>query len=290
MMEQLVSRAEVSLLKRYIQLTKPGIVMGNALTASAGFVVASSGAFATFLGMLAGISLIMASGCVANNYLDRQADQKMARTQGRALVVGSVSLRSAKTFAAGLCLVGAWLLAILTNPLTLALALLGWVVYVGVYTPLKKRSSMATLVGSIAGAIPPVVGYCSVTGHLGPQAFLLFGVLVAWQMPHFYAIALYRLADYRAAGIPVLPLVRGVRSTQVEMLLYTVAFPMIACALGKSPLYLTGVISLGLGWVLLCLKGFRAGDQTRWARKMFFFSLLVIVGWCSLLFTRFLGV
>jgi protoheme IX farnesyltransferase len=289
-MDQLVRKSEIPLFKRYVQLTKPGIVMGNALTAAAGFVLASSGACATFLGMLAGISLIMASGCVANNYLDRQADQKMARTRGRALVVGSISLRSAQVFAAGLCLIGAWLLAILTNPLTLALALLGWGVYVGVYTPLKKRSSMATLVGSIAGAIPPVVGYCAVTGHLGGQALLLFGVLVAWQMPHFYAIALYRLADYRAAGIPVLPLVRGVRATQVEMLLYTMAFLTLACALEKSPLYLTGVISLGLGWMLLCLKGFRAEDPTRWARKMFFFSLLVIVGWCTLLFTRFLGV
>ena len=194
------------MIRTYYELTKPGIIYGNAITAVAGFFIASPKplAEAGVLGLtLIGLSLVIASACVFNNYFDREIDARMERTKNRALAMGQVSGRSAIVFALLLLVLGAAVLALYTTPLALSVALLGFVVYVFLYTPLKPRSPSALYIGAVAGATPPVVGYTAVTNTLDLYALALFAVLYVWQIPHFLAIALYRYEEYKAAGVPL---------------------------------------------------------------------------------------
>lgn len=195
----------MSVLKKYYYLTKPGIVRGNALAAIAGFFFALQGSFdwQLFASMLAGLSLIVASGCVFNNYFDRHIDARMERTKKRAIPSNRISSRNAIIFGSVLGVAGTALLLLYTTPLALLCALLGWVVYVCFYTPLKHHSSTALYVGAIAGAMPPVVGYTAVTNAFDLYALFLFAALYVWQIPHFIAIAYFRFEEYAAAGIPL---------------------------------------------------------------------------------------
>jgi protoheme IX farnesyltransferase len=271
-----------SVFQTYYRLTKPGIIYGNAITASAGFLFASAGRINVVLfgAMLVGLSLVMASACVFNNYLDRGIDAVMARTRKRALVTGQVSGRAALIYASGLGLIGIIVLAVFTNLLTAGLAATGFIAYVALYGWGKRHSIYGTEIGSISGAVPPVVGYTAVTGYLDSGALILFLILVFWQMPHFYAVATYRLDDYSAAKLPVLPAAKGLRRTRIEMLIYIIAF--ILATLSLAVLNYTGFTYelvaglLGLGWIWVWAGGRKAPDPTKWARTMFKYSLLVI--------------
>ena len=271
-------------IKAYCLLTKPGIIIGNAITTSAGFLLASRGYvnFWLFLTILIGLSLIIASACVFNNYIDREADEKMGRTKNRALVKGLIAPRRAVTFAIFLGLLGTLFLALFSNLLTLSIALCGFFVYVILYSFSKYYSIHATLIGSVAGAVPPVVGYCAVSNHLDAGAWILFAMIALWQMPHFFAIAIFRLEDYAAASIPILPIEKGLYITKIHMLIYILAFIGASCMLmafnyvGNAFLIVAAL--LGIAWLCLCIKGFKCDNDKLWARKMFFFSLIVIMG------------
>jgi heme o synthase len=271
-------------LKEYYRLAKPGIIYGNAITAIAGFLLASKGYvnFALLLAMLVGISLVVASGCVFNNYIDRDIDAKMERTKHRALVKGTISGMSAIIYGATLFALGVLVLALNTNPLTVGLALGGFFFYVVVYSLWGKRGTVyGTVIGSISGAVPPVVGYCAVSNNFDLGAILLFVILILWQMPHFFAIAMYRVDEYAAAGIPVLPLKKGNRAAKLQMTLYIIAFIVTALLLTvfgyTGYVYFAVVAVFGLVWLGLCVQGFRAKDDKVWARKMFLFSLVMIL-------------
>ncbi|PLS81503.1 protoheme IX farnesyltransferase, partial [Candidatus Saccharibacteria bacterium] len=207
-------------------LTKPGIIRGNALTAMGGFFLAAQGTFngLLFAGMLVGLSLIVAAGCVLNNIIDRKIDAHMSRTSKRAIPNGRVSLRTAYMYALILSLVGVATLALLTNALALTISLFGLFMYVVIYGIAKRRSLYGTHIGSISGAVPPVVGYVSISGRLDVTALLLFLIVALWQMPHFFAIAIFRAKDYAAAAIPVLPLVKGVEAARRQILAYVLLF------------------------------------------------------------------
>lgn len=272
--------------KTYCLLTKPGIIMGNAITTAAGFALASKGHFDIwlFLVALVGVSLVIASACVFNNYIDREADRKMKRTKNRALAKGLISTQGALLFAILLGVSGTLLLALLTNLLTMAIALFGFFVYVVLYSFSKYYSIHGTLIGSIAGALPPVIGYCAVKNSFDMGALILFAMIVVWQMPHFFAIAMYRLDDYVAASIPIVPTKRGSYVTKVQMLLYIIAFMGVSSLLvvfhyvGYAYLVITAL--LGSAWLIPCIKGFKCDNDKLWARKMFSISLVVIVGLC----------
>ena len=277
------------MIKAYYTLTKPGIIYGNALTAVGGYFLAASGqgSLGGFLGMLIGICLVMASGCVFNNYLDRDIDKLMKRTKNRALVTGQISPRNALIFGTVLAILGLALLAFVNNPLSAGLGALGIFFYVVVYGIGKRRSEHGTLIGSISGAIPPVVGYAAYADRLDMGALLLFLILVAWQMPHFYAIALYRQNDYADAGIPVLPIKKGAYATKVQILAYVVAFA-VACwqlqAQGYAgTTYLMIMTALTLAWLAMAAKGFSAPSLIPWAKRLFKFSLIVLTAFCILL-------
>ncbi len=275
-------------MREYYQLMKPGIVYGNAMTAIAGYFLAAKGDFhlGLFLAMLVGISLIIGASCVYNNYLDRDIDKLMLRTKKRALVEGTVSPKQALLFATILAGIGVILLGGYTNMLTLLIALFGMFAYIVLYGLGKRKTVHGTLIGSLSGAIPPVVGYVAVTGHIDLAAGLLFVILICWQMPHFYAIALFRSQDYKAANIPVLPLVSGLRTTKIQIMLYAAAFTISTSLLTLSHytgyVYLVSMSIISIMWILCGLNGFNTTDNQAWGRQMFFLSLLVITLWSIL--------
>jgi protoheme IX farnesyltransferase len=278
------------MLKTYYLLTKPGILMGNLVTTAGGFALASRGHIDPFLflALLLGLGPVIASACIFNNYIDRISDAKMMRTKNRPLAKGSIAPWKAIVFALVLGPFGLAILVLYTNFLAAAVAFMGFFVYVILYSFWKGSSTHATLVGSISGAVPPVVGYVAARGHLDLGAGLLFAILVLWQMPHFYAIAMFRQKDYEAASIPVLPICKGIHATKVQMLLYCIAFAL-SCTLltflgytGKA--YLVIVALLSLSWIYLSVLGFRAKNDVAWARSMFRLSLVIITMFSALLY------
>ena len=266
----------------YYLLTKPGIILGNLITLAAGFLLASKGKidFLLFFATLIGLAFIMASACVFNNYIDRSIDKKMKRTQTRALVTGSISGQHAIIFAIGLGIIGNVILLLFTNLLTVFVAAAGFFVYVVLYSMWKCRTIYGTAIGSIAGAFPPVVGYCAVSNHFDLGALILFSMLILWQMPHFFSIAIYHFDDYKAAEIPVLPIKKGYFRTKIHMVIYILGFILVSMLLTlfhyTGYIYLIVTISLGIVWLGLCLKGFNSDNNQRWGCHMFRLSLVMI--------------
>ena len=279
-----------STLRAYYQLTKPGIIRGNLITALAGFLLASGRdiQLGLLFATLGSIMFIIASACVFNNYLDRGIDKKMKRTQKRALVTGAISPMMALLYSTLLGASGFALLAVCTNWLTFALGVLAFISYVAVYGYAKRKTVHGTLVGTVPGALPPVAGYTAVTGELDAAAYIIFMVLVTWQMAHFYSIAIYRQSEYAAADIPVHPRVKGVSQTQKAILVYIVLF--VAATLCLSLFGYTGVIYavvvtlLGARWLMYGVQKLRMEAPEKWARGMFGMSLLVITAWSALLY------
>jgi heme o synthase len=270
-------------IKNYLLVTKPGIIFGNVISAAAGFFLASKGRVdpAPLLATLTGISLVVASGCVFNNCVDRKIDRKMIRTRNRALAKGHISLKVAISYATILGIAGIALLWAATNLLTVAIVLTGLVIYVCVYSLCMKRNSVyAALIGSLAGATPPLAGYCAVTGHFDLGAVILLSIFSLWQMPHCYAIAIYRYDDYAAAAIPVLPVKQGTAAAKNHIVGYILAFMGATLMLTFSGYtgYTTFAVAtvLGLSWLYVAWSGYKASDERLWAKKLFIFSILTI--------------
>jgi protoheme IX farnesyltransferase len=282
-MEKSEASIKTSPLRNYVMLTKPGIIIGNAITAIGGFAFASKGYFDfwLFLAMLEGLCLIIGSACVFNNYIDQKADRQMLRTKNRPLARGDIASKRALIYGSILLICGSGILLTFTNFLTLFVSITGFIIYVGLYSFLKYQTVYATLIGSFAGAVPPVIGYVAVTGTYDLTALLLFATVAFWQMPHFFAIAIRRLDDYRAASIPVLPLVKGIKATKIQTLLYLFFFLLIAPALFwlrvVGPVYVSLMTCVGIVWLFLGIRGFWIQDDHKWASQMFIFSLLVIM-------------
>jgi len=269
-------------IRRYYRLTKPGIIRGNALTAAAGFFLASGRNvdFILLLATLTGLSLIVASACVFNNYLDRDIDKMMGRTKKRALVTKEISAQAALSYGAVLGTIGTVILLVYTTTPALIAALVGFLSYVAIYTPMKRKTSRATEIGSIPGAVPPVVGYMAVSGAFDTAALLLFLLLVFWQIPHFYAIALYRIKEYAAAGIPLHPIIHGTRRTKKVVLLYITIYAgiCVALALRTDAGLFFGVLATGsaVAWLFVASSGYRVLSDENWGKKLFITSLPVL--------------
>jgi len=269
--------------KNYLQVAKPGIVLGNLITAAGGFFLAAKGRveLAVLLTTLLGISLVVASGCVFNNWIDRDLDRKMVRTRNRVLARGLVSPKIAACYAALLGIGGTAAVWAVANMLTVVIVLAGLAIYVVVYSLYLKRSSVyGALVGSLAGAAPPLAGYCAVSGRFDLGALILLAIYSLWQMPHCYAIAIFRSDDYAAAQIPVLPVKQSMPVVKKHIFGYILAFiaatlmPTFGGYTGYS--YLAVAVALGLFWLHLAWSGYKTADERLWARKLFVFSILNI--------------
>lgn len=271
-------------IKPYLNITKPGIIMGNLISVAGGFLLASRGEVDALLMIMTvlGLSLVVASGCVVNNCIDQDIDAKMARTCNRATVTGDISICHALQFGAVLAVLGFGLLMRYTNSTAVGFAVLGYVVYVGVYSLyMKRRSVYGTLVGSLSGAVPPVVGYCAASGQFDAAAAILLLMFSLWQMPHSYAIAIFRFDDYAKANIPVLPVVQGIAKTKLHIVLYIAVFAIVSALLplsgytGLTFMAVTFVTSLW--WLFMALRGYRKNiELVVWARQIFAFSILTI--------------
>ncbi|WP_279023113.1 heme o synthase [Gibbsiella quercinecans] len=271
------------MIKQYLQVTKPGIIFGNLISVVGGFLLASKGSidYPLFLATLVGVSLVVASGCVFNNYIDRDIDKKMERTKNRVLVKGLIAPSASLVYATVLGIAGFVLLYTAANPLAMWLAVMGFVVYVGLYSLYMKRHSVyGTLIGSLSGAAPPVIGYCAVTNEFDAGALILLAIFSLWQMPHSYAIAIFRFKDYQAANIPVLPVVKGISVAKNHITVYILAFMIATLMLALSGYagykYLIVAAAVSVWWLGMALRGYKAENDSIWARKLFVFSIVAI--------------
>ncbi|MCW2256190.1 protoheme IX farnesyltransferase [Providencia alcalifaciens] len=270
--------------KQYLQVTKPGIIFGNLISVIGGFLLASKGTidYPLFIATLLGVSLVVASGCVFNNYIDRDIDRIMERTKNRPLVKGLIDPKVSLIYATALGIAGMLLLLVAANALAMLLAVIGFVVYVGVYSLYMKRKSVyGTLIGSLSGAAPPVIGYCAVTNEFDTGALILLLIFSLWQMPHSYAIAIFRFKDYKAANIPVLPVIKGISVAKTHIFLYILAFMVATLMLAISGYagykYLIVGAAVSLWWLGMAISGFKTENDDRvWARKLFVFSIIAI--------------
>jgi protoheme IX farnesyltransferase len=270
-------------IKKYFLVTKPGIIIGNLVSTAGGFFLASRGEtdIAVLLPILAGMSLVVASACVLNNCIDRNIDRKMTRTRDRVLAKGLMSSKAAVIYGSLLGISGMILLLTATNILSVAVVLAGFTIYVGVYSPYLKRYSIyGTLIGSLAGAAPPLAGYCAVSNRFDLGAVILLSIFSLWQVPHSYTIAIFRFQDYATAAIPVLPVKRGMPAAKKHIVAYMLAFTAAALMLPfggyTGYLYLAAAIGLGAVWLCLAWSGYKTSDDRAWAKRLFISSILVI--------------
>lgn len=270
-------------MKDYYRLSKPGIIYGNMITAIAGYLLACSLhiKWLSFLGLVIGLSLVIGSACVFNNLYDRDIDAVMERTKKRPSVTGRISTRSGIIFGSLIGISGFTILGLFTNTLTLMVAALGFVVYVTAYTYSKRRTHWSTLIGSVSGATPIVAGYTAFSGRMDPAALIIGLMMLVWQMPHFYAIAIYRDKDYRAAGIPSLPVVAGKRVTGYFMVFFSLAFLIFSVLLyvyaNVGLVYVLVMGSVSLFWLGLNISGSFAKSIDAWAKRSFRSSLMVMM-------------
>ena len=262
----------------------------NVLTTAAGFLLASRGTIDLWLftTTFIGTTLVIASACVLNNFLDQDIDTIMDRTKKRAIVSGEVKGSHAVIFSVVLGILGILILYRFTNLLVVVLGLVGFIVYVLFYGMLSKRLSIhGTLVGSVSGAIPILAGYVAVTNSIDIGAVLVFLALFFWQMPEFYSIAIYRLKEYKKANIPVMPVVKGVKNTTIQIFIYTILFvasTLLLTLYGYAGMtYFVVMALLGGYWLWLGAQGFDTEDPDKWARKMFRFSLIILLAYCLMI-------
>lgn len=276
---------------KFISVTKPGIIFGNLVAVLGGYFLASPHHPINLLYLLwtlLGISLVIASGCVFNNYIDRDIDRLMERTKNRVLAKDELSPTVALSYATLLGIIGFGILYLKTNLLTLLVTFIGFFGYAVIYSIfLKRRSVLSTPIGAIAGAVPPVAGYCAVTNQFDMGAVLAFLILFLWQMPHFYAITIYRIKDFAAASLPVLPLRKNIYYTQIMMLVYILLYTIITLLPTlygyTNYLYFGMALFLGLIWFILGIAGLKTQDNKIWARKMFIFSIINLTLLCTTL-------
>ena len=271
------------MLKKYLFLTKLGILFGNFITTLGGFFLAAQGHvdFLLLILTLLGTTLVVASGCVINNVIDQDIDHKMQRTQNRALVKKTISPSVALVYASVLGVIGFSILWFGVNPYSFLFAVIGFVVYVGFYSLWSKRTTIhQTVIGSISGASPPVIGYVAVTNEFDVAALLIFLAYGLWQMPHSWAIAIYRFDDYKNAGIPILPVARSIFRTKVECVIYIVLFAAVLnglyCFGYTNVFFLITFNALTAYWLYLSLIGFKAENDQIWAKRFFLYSVILI--------------
>jgi len=270
-----------STLRDLVALTKPRITLMVVLTAAGGMWLAPGALpWTSVLVFLGALSATVGSANALNCWLERDVDKLMARTQRRPLPAQRLAPRPALLFSIVLGLVAVPLLAVAVNPLTGLLGAVALLSYVLVYTPMKQISPAALLVGAVPGAMPPLMGWTAVTGEIALPGLVLFGVLFLWQLPHFIAIAVKRKDEYARAGLRVLPSVRGERVSRWHAIGW--AALLLPVSLALQPLgvagwaYTVAAAVTGAFYLWTTLRPLRAGEEARWAKKVFLTSLVYL--------------
>ncbi len=266
----------------YLALAKPRLNFLVVVSALAGYAMAGGDASAVLLlvATAAGTALVAGGSSAFNQAIERVPDGLMRRTRRRPLPDHRLQLNEALVFASAVSAIGLLVLALAVNLLSAAVAFTTLVIYAAVYTPLKRRTSFSTVIGAIPGALPPVIGWAAARGSLSQGAWVLFGIMFFWQLPHFLAIAWMYREDYARAGFPMLPVIEpDGRSTARQAVLYAAGLlplSIVPTIIGMSGrVYFEGALTLSIFFLLLAIRfGLtrRMGD----ARRLFFGSILYL--------------
>lgn len=270
-----------NLIYDFKELFKMIVLISNVLPVFTGFWLALyftgssiSAHLSTLIFTLLGSTFIMAGALVLNNWYEVDLDKKMIRTKRRPTVTGNISLKAVLIMGISLTIIGIGLMLFTTLEATLY-ALIGWYTYVVMYTFWSKRKyTLNTVIGSVSGAVTPLIGWAAIEPAFHIVPIILFLILFLWQIPHTFAIAIKRSEEYRAAGVPMLPVVYGFDFTKRQIFVY------IACLL-PLPLFLTSLGTtfvivatiLNVGWLALSVRGFFIEDDVKWAKQIFIYSL-----------------
>ena len=280
----------------YLELTKPGVQALLFVSCASGMLIGSNfnPPVTVFFFGLIGISFLAASSAVVNHFFDKQIDAKMNRTSKRPLVMGHISDRQAIIFSVLLYASGSIMLLNFTNFLTWLLTTLTFIFYGFIYTKyLKYMTSQNIVIGGLAGAMPPLLGWSAITNSIEPNALLLVLIIMVWTPPHFWALAVYRVEDYSEAEVPMLPVQKGVAFTKQHILLYT--FLLIACTMLPyavqmfGEIYLISALVLGLIFLIFSFRLYK--DETNAiAMPTFAYSIIYLAAlFAAMLIDHFLS-
>ena len=258
----------MNVLKNYLELTKPKVVLMMLITAIIGMLLASKSLPSLYLVIISmiGIGLCASSAATINQIIDRNIDANMARTSNRPLPQGEITTFNASLFAFALMIVGTAILVSQVNTLTAVLTVASLIGYALIYTVFLKRATPQNIViGGLAGAAPPLLGWTSVTNSIDPNALLLVLIIFVWTPPHFWALAIYRKEDYARESIPMLPVTHGVRFTKLQIILYTVLLVLVSLlpyiVLMSGNIYLFSALGLGLFYLYSSIKMYLTDDE-----------------------------
>ncbi len=269
--------------RNYLELCKPKVVTLIVFTAVVGMLLAVPGVppLDTLIYSTVGIALAASSAAAVNHFIDQKADAEMKRTQNRPLPKGELSSKNVIIFALILGIIGMALLIFMVNILTAVLTFLSLIGYAIIYTVyLKKMTPQNIVIGGAAGAAPPLLGWCAMTGEIHPYALLLFLIIFVWTPPHFWALAIARREEYAKVEIPMLPVTHGPEFTRLHILLYTVLLLIVTLLpylTGMSGLiYLAAAVPLGLGFIYFAILMMRRKDD-RTAMQTFGYSIIYLM-------------
>lgn len=258
----------ITTLKHYLELCKPRVVMLMILTSMVGMCLApyDTFPFQAFLFGNLGIALLAGSAAAINHVADQHIDKIMGRTQNRPIVQGKLSTQNSLLFSVAMMLMGTAILVLYVNKLTALLTFLSLVGYAGCYTLyLKHATPQNIVIGGIAGAMPPLLGWTAVTGAVSAQALLLVLIIYIWTPPHFWALAIYRIEDYAKANIPMLPNTHGINYTKLNIVLYTI---LLTCASSmpyiidmSGLIYFIGITVANVIFLLYAIKLYFSEDK-----------------------------
>lgn len=270
--------------KDYLTLCKPRVVLLMLLTMWAGMYLASTPAgipWWLWLNTTVGVALVSGAAATINHIIDHRIDALMDRTKYRPLASGKLTLRAAWTFAVIQTTIGFFVLYLGVNPLTAILTLLAGVGYSVIYSLfLKRTTSQNIVIGGLSGAMPPLLGWTAVTNQMDPQGWLLVLIIFVWTPPHFWALCIHRIEDYKISGFPMLPVTHGIRHTKIQIVLYTCLTAICSTlpyVVGMSGmLYLTSVTLLNIGFIVHAVKLLFAKDNDPLALRTFHYSLIYL--------------
>lgn len=270
-----------STIQDYIELSKPRISFFCILMTAGGVILAPGNiSVLSFVMTLIGTALSVASANTFNMIYERDTDKLMRRTKFRPLATGRLKVSHAVIFAIAIGFFSMYLLAIYVNLLTALLAFIAIFAYSLIYTPLKYKTPLALVVGAFPGAMPPLMGWTAVSNKIDAASLVLFGVLFAWQMPHFIAIAIYHKEDYTKAGIKVVSTIRGDYIAKIQALLWTlvligISITLVPLRVGGA-IYLIFAVGLGFWFLRLSIIGLKKDVLPSWPRKFFLASLVYL--------------
>ena len=258
----------MNVLKNYLELTKPKVVLMMLITAIVGMLLASKSLPSVYLVIISmiGIGLCASSAATINQIIDRNVDANMTRTSNRPLPQGEITTFNASLFAFALMTAGTAILVNQVNTLTAVLTVASLIGYAFVYTVFLKRATPQNIViGGLAGAAPPLLGWTSVTNSIDPNALLLVLIIFVWTPPHFWALAIYRKEDYARESIPMLPVTHGVKFTKLQIILYTILLVLVSLlpyiVLMSGNIYLFSALGLGLFYLYSSIKMYLTNDD-----------------------------